>query len=163
MACGAGKIGNPHVGRKIVPQAQGGPGLQALQSLCLIARLHQVAADPAALAHQLGLSPSEPVDVPDLLRAAKSLGLKARKVSCGVERLALTPLPALALLRESMREPDREPGVAGEGNDALAMAFAPPCSRNAMASVCCCRSPGERVGRTSGDRARRRVRQALDG
>lgn len=119
MACGAGKIGEIRMSEgKIVPQAQGGPGLQALQSLCLIARLHQVAADPAALAHQLGLSPSEPVDVPDLLRAAKSLGLKARKVSCGVERLALTPLPALALLRESMREPDREPGVAGEGNDA---------------------------------------------
>ncbi len=82
------------------PQANGGPGWQALQSLCLIARLHQVAADPAALAHQLGLSPSEPIEVSDLLRAAQSLGLKARKVSCGVERLALTPLPALALVRE---------------------------------------------------------------
>ncbi|MBO9748283.1 type I secretion system permease/ATPase [Xanthomonas phaseoli pv. dieffenbachiae] len=105
---------------KFVPRTQGGSGLQALQSLCLIARLHQVAADPAALAHQLGLSPSEPVDVPDLLRAAKSLGLKARKVSCGVERLALTPLPALALVRESMRGsvPEPEPGAAGADDDA---------------------------------------------
>ncbi|SDP92428.1 Peptidase C39 family protein, partial [Paracidovorax cattleyae] len=96
------------------PQAHGGPGWQALQSLCLIARLHQVAGDPAALAHQLGLSPSEPVGVSDLLRAAQGLGLKARKVSCGVERLALTPLPALALVRERTAEGEGS-GVASHG------------------------------------------------
>ncbi|MDA8520450.1 type I secretion system permease/ATPase [Acidovorax sp. NCPPB 4044] len=125
---------------KFVPRTQGGSGLQALQSLCLIARLHQVAADPAALAHQLGLSPSEPVGVPDLLRAAKSLGLKARKVSCGVERLALTPLPALALVRESMQEsvPVPEPGVAGEseGDDA---------SRHGVRAAVLAQCDGQRV------------------
>ncbi|WP_219211630.1 type I secretion system permease/ATPase [Variovorax boronicumulans] len=68
-------------------------------SLCTIARFHQIAADPATLSHQLGLSPSDAVDTPVLLRAARELGLKAKHSRTSVERLALTPLPALALLR----------------------------------------------------------------
>ncbi|SHN39926.1 hypothetical protein SAMN02787076_06140 [Rhizobacter sp. OV335] len=41
-------------------------GEAALHALCLVARLHQVPADPAALLHQLGKSPSEPVSTEDL-------------------------------------------------------------------------------------------------
>lgn len=70
-------------------------------SLCIVARFHQIAADPATLCHRLGLSPSDPVDTPVLLRAAKELGLKAKAIRTSVERLALTPLPALVLLRQS--------------------------------------------------------------
>ncbi len=73
--------------------------LAALAALCAIARLHHVAADPATLAHQLGLSGSEPFHLDDLLHAAKHLGLKAKRSSTTTERLALTPLPALALMR----------------------------------------------------------------
>ncbi len=73
--------------------------LTALSSLCAIARLHQTPADPATLAHQLGLLPTDTLQVDDLLRAAKHLGLKAKLCRSTVERLALTPLPALALLR----------------------------------------------------------------
>ena len=47
----------------------------ALAALCAIARLHQIAADPATLAHQLGLAPLDPVSPQDLLRAAKHIGL----------------------------------------------------------------------------------------
>ena len=72
-----------------------------LAALCAIARFHQVAADPATLAHQLGLSPSAPLAADDLLRAAKHLGLKAKRVSSTPGRLALTPLPALALMRSA--------------------------------------------------------------
>jgi len=72
------------------------PGLAAL---CAIARLHQVSADPSTLAHQLGLQPSQPVTVSDLLRGAKELGLKGKLTVSSAERLPLTPLPALALLR----------------------------------------------------------------
>jgi subfamily B ATP-binding cassette protein HlyB/CyaB len=83
------------------------PGLAApLATLCAIARFHQVAADPATLAHQLGLSSGDKLVSADLLRAAKHLGLKAKLSSTTVERLALTPLPALALMRtpdESLR------------------------------------------------------------
>ena len=73
----------------------------SLAALCTIARLHHIAADPATLAHQLGLAPTEAVSHVDLLRAAKHLGLKAKRVSTLRERLALTPLPALALIRPS--------------------------------------------------------------
>ena len=80
------------------------PGVQQaqrsdLRALCMLARLHQIAADPQTLAHQLGLQPSDPASVQDLLRAAKHLGLKARLSRCDAMRLPLMPLPALALVR----------------------------------------------------------------
>jgi subfamily B ATP-binding cassette protein HlyB/CyaB len=72
----------------------------ALHALCLIARLHHVTADPATLAHQLGLRPSDPLNVADLVRAAKHLGLKAKLSVTTTARLPLTPLPALALVSD---------------------------------------------------------------
>ena len=71
----------------------------ALAALCAVASVHQVACDPAVLAHQLGLSPSSPISIGDVLRAAKLLGLKARRVRTTTQRLAHTPLPALAVCR----------------------------------------------------------------
>ncbi len=71
-----------------------------LPALCLIARLHQVAAEPEALRHQLGKAPSEVLGVDDLLFAAKQLGLKARRSTSSVDRLKLVPLPALALMQD---------------------------------------------------------------
>lgn len=62
-------------------------------------RLHQIAADPDTLAHQLGLSAIEPLQVQDLLLAAKHLGLKAKRSRTTIDRLGMTPLPALALMR----------------------------------------------------------------
>jgi subfamily B ATP-binding cassette protein HlyB/CyaB len=70
-----------------------------LAALCTIARFHHIAADPATLAHQMGLSGSEPLHPDDVLRAAQHLGLKAKLVRTSVERLGVTPLPALALMR----------------------------------------------------------------
>jgi subfamily B ATP-binding cassette protein HlyB/CyaB len=82
------------------PQAgEPAPGLDPLRALCLIARFHQVAADAATLAHQLGLQASEPVADDDLLRAAQHLGLKAKRVTTTPDRLQLSPLPALAKIR----------------------------------------------------------------
>ncbi len=66
-----------------------------LASLVVVARLHQLAADPAQLAHRFGSSAS-PLDATALVRAARWLGLKARRVESGPARLATTPLPALA-------------------------------------------------------------------
>lgn len=74
-------------------------GLAALQALCALARFHQVAADPATLAHQLGFAPHQSLGVNDLLLAAKHLGLKAKRSRSSVDRLGLVPLPALALMR----------------------------------------------------------------
>ena len=73
----------------------------SLSALCVIARLHNIAADPATLAHQLGLTPGDPVDTPTLLHAARHLGLKAKSTRTSLERLALTPMPALAILRNT--------------------------------------------------------------
>ena len=56
-------------------------GPAALQALCAIARFHQIAADPATLAHQLGLQPSEAVTAGDLLRAAKLSGPEREAIS----------------------------------------------------------------------------------
>lgn len=84
----------------MAPPAGGAiPSPAPLAALCAIARLHQVAADPATLAHQLGLSGNEPFQLDDLLQAAQHLGLKAKRSKTSIERLALTPLPALALMR----------------------------------------------------------------
>lgn len=74
------------------------PASAPLSALCLIARLHHVAADPAHLAHQLGWPPSHEPTVDDLLIAAQQLGLKTRRSRSTADRLSLTPLPALALL-----------------------------------------------------------------
>ncbi len=76
------------------------PTASALDALCLIARLHHIAADPAALRHQLGKATSEPIAVDDLMLAAKHLGLKAKRSVTGPERLQLAALPALALMRD---------------------------------------------------------------
>ena len=73
--------------------------MRALAALCTIARLHHVAAAPEMLAHQLGMSLSGPIALPELLSAANHLGLKAKRVRSSVDRLGLTPLPALALMR----------------------------------------------------------------
>ena len=71
-------------------------GLAALVSLL---RLQGVAAEPAQLHHQLGLA-GKPVGVVEMLRCAHQLGLKARSLSTRWARLARTPLPGIAELRD---------------------------------------------------------------
>jgi ATP-binding cassette, subfamily B, bacterial HlyB/CyaB len=75
------------------------PAASPLAALCLMARLHQIAADPAHLAHRLGWSPSRQPGTADLLLAAKHLGLKAKLSRTTTDRLNLSPLPALALIK----------------------------------------------------------------
>ncbi len=66
-----------------------------LACLVMLARLHGVAADAGRLAHEFG-SGGEPFGLEPLLLAAKSLGLKAKVAHSRFERLATTPLPAIA-------------------------------------------------------------------
>lgn len=75
------------------------PDRSGLEALCLVARLHHTAADPAHLLHQLGKGAADPLTVEDLLAAARLLGLKARRIRTTQDRLTLTPLPALALMK----------------------------------------------------------------
>jgi subfamily B ATP-binding cassette protein HlyB/CyaB len=75
--------------------ADAGPKTEpGLRSLVLIARMHGIAADPAQIRHQAGLSERQ-FSEEDLLRAAKAIGLKAKIVSCSSERLQFLSLPAL--------------------------------------------------------------------
>ena len=69
-----------------------------MTALCVVARIHHIAADPEQLAHQLGWAPSHAPSLTDLLLAAKHLGLKAKRVRTTADRLNLSPLPALAVL-----------------------------------------------------------------
>jgi len=69
------------------------PGLKAL---IIIAGCHRIAADAGMLRHQAGLNAGHFSET-DLLRAAKTLGLKARSVVRSLDNLLTTPLPCLAL------------------------------------------------------------------
>ena len=66
-----------------------------LYCLVMLARLHGLPVDPAQLHHQFGQSGKD-FNVTDILRAAKSMGLKAREITTDWTRLARTPLPAIA-------------------------------------------------------------------
>ncbi|MGJ4927439.1 type I secretion system permease/ATPase [Bradyrhizobium sp. HKCCYLS2038] len=63
-----------------------------LDCLALLLRFHQVAVDPAQIAHQLA---GEPVGVTEMLRCAKQLKLKARAVRQTWGGLTKLPLPAI--------------------------------------------------------------------
>ncbi|CAH0350902.1 type I secretion system permease/ATPase [Aquabacterium sp. CECT 9606] len=71
---------------------------QPWQALCLLARLHHIAADPDTLMHERGLTASVQATDDELLSAAKQIGLKAKISRTQADRLALAPLPALAKL-----------------------------------------------------------------
>jgi subfamily B ATP-binding cassette protein HlyB/CyaB len=70
------------------------PGLEALVTLL---HLKDVAADRGQIRHRLG---TDRIGAPEMLRCAKDLGLKARAYRTGWSRLAMTPLPAIASLRD---------------------------------------------------------------
>ncbi len=68
-----------------------------LVSLLMMAGLHGVAADPIQLKHEFS---QEPFSAQTILLAAKQLGIKAKLVQQNHERLALAPLPAIAMDQE---------------------------------------------------------------
>ena len=73
---------------------QNDPGLVAL---VMLLRFHGVGADPAQIRHQCGTAA---IGTADMIRCAKELGLKARVVKSSWARLATTPLPAIAALKD---------------------------------------------------------------
>ncbi|MFZ6044951.1 HlyD family type I secretion periplasmic adaptor subunit [Pseudomonas sp. CR3202] len=66
-----------------------------LACLVMLARFHNVAASPEQLVHEF-TPHGESFALPELLLAAKHLGLKAKAVRSTLERLSHTPLPAIA-------------------------------------------------------------------
>src|SRR6202012_4529427 len=69
-------------------------GLRALGTLL---RCHGIAAEPVQIRHQMGTGQ---IGVADMLRCAKTFGLKARVQKTNWTRLAVTPLPGIAVLRD---------------------------------------------------------------
>jgi len=67
-----------------------------LQCLLIVARLQGVRADEAALYHEFG---SSPFAAPQILLAARRLGMVGRVVRQDPKRLAQAPLPAIAIAK----------------------------------------------------------------
>src|ERR1700730_16050240 len=70
------------------------PGLITLVTLL---RFRGIGADPEQIRHRFG---GAPVGIPEMLRVAKELGLKARARRSEWSRLPNTPLPAIAALQD---------------------------------------------------------------
>ena len=67
-----------------------------LASFVLLLRFHGIAADPAQLTHKFG---GAAFGTTEMLRCAREFELKARTIESQWERLADTPLPAIARMR----------------------------------------------------------------
>jgi subfamily B ATP-binding cassette protein HlyB/CyaB len=89
--------GTASAGASAAPAAPGALD-SGLACLVMLARFHQVAADPDQLAHQFK-TPERPFGRTEILLAARHLGLKAKVVRARIDRLAQTPLPAIAFDR----------------------------------------------------------------
>lgn len=69
----------------------------ALIAVAIMLRCHGIAADPEQIRHRMGTAR---VGVTEILRCAKEFGLKARAQESSWNRLVVTPLPAIAVLRD---------------------------------------------------------------
>lgn len=67
--------------------------------LVLLARFNKIAVEPETIRHMLG-GGSKQLSAEDILRAAKKLGLKARKILSKVEKLKKTNLPVIAQMKD---------------------------------------------------------------
>ena len=72
------------------------PGESGLGALVLLLRFHGIGADAEQIRHRFGAN----IGVPEMLRCAKELGLKARSYQSSWSRLTKTPLPGIAVLRD---------------------------------------------------------------
>ncbi|GLR86556.1 peptidase C39 [Bradyrhizobium iriomotense] len=68
-----------------------------LIAVAILLRCHGIAADPAQIRHRMGTAR---IGTTEILRCAREFGLKARVQRSGWNRLAVTPLPAIAVLRD---------------------------------------------------------------
>jgi subfamily B ATP-binding cassette protein HlyB/CyaB len=95
-------------------QGSADPGLITLVTLL---RFNGIGADPEQIRHRFGGSA---IGIPEMLRVAKELGLKARARRSEWSRLPNTPLPAIAALKDGgflflgKVGDDKEEGAGGE-------------------------------------------------
>jgi ATP-binding cassette, subfamily B, bacterial HlyB/CyaB len=73
-----------------------------LTALAMVAAHYRISADPAQLVHELGLG-SRAADGDDVIRAARRVGLKARRLlGAKLTRLAAAPLPAVIAFKDGL-------------------------------------------------------------
>jgi ATP-binding cassette, subfamily B, bacterial HlyB/CyaB len=80
-----------------VPQDTSGVQDSGLAALVMLLRFNGIGADAAQIRHSSGTTE---IGINEMLRCAKELGLKARAPVTNWQRLAKTPLPAIAALRD---------------------------------------------------------------
>jgi ATP-binding cassette, subfamily B, bacterial HlyB/CyaB len=68
-----------------------------LAALVMLLRCHGIGAEPGQIRHRCGTAT---IGITEMLRCAKELGLKARAPTTQWKRLANTPLPGIAVLRD---------------------------------------------------------------
>src|SRR5262249_4176452 len=68
-----------------------------LASLTLLLRFHSIAVNGEQLLHQFG---TQTIGITEMLRCAKQFGLKAKSRVTRWDRLATTPLPAIARFKD---------------------------------------------------------------
>ena len=68
-----------------------------LTALVMLLRCHGIGAEPGQIRHRCGTAT---IGITEMLRCAKELGLKASAHTTNWERLAKTPLPGIAALRD---------------------------------------------------------------
>ena len=78
-------------------QSGGGSDQRGLAALVMLLRFQGLSVDPGQIRHQLG---TDAIGVPEMLRCANQLGLKARESRTRWDRLPRTPLPGIAVLRD---------------------------------------------------------------
>jgi ATP-binding cassette, subfamily B, bacterial HlyB/CyaB len=79
-----------------VSEVRAGAADTGLHALVLLLRVNGISADAEQIRHRFGAAP---IGIPEMLRCAKELGLKARESRVTWDRLATMPLPAIAALR----------------------------------------------------------------
>ena len=72
------------------------PGQSGLAALVLLLRFHGVGADPEQIRHRFG----HDIGVGEMLRCGREFKLKARVYKSTWARLAHTPFPGIAVLRD---------------------------------------------------------------
>jgi subfamily B ATP-binding cassette protein HlyB/CyaB len=86
--------------RDLAPQAASNDsenGDSGLLALAILLHCHGIAADPGQIRHRMGAARA---GVTEILRCARDFGLKAKVQKTRWDRLAITPLPGIAVLRD---------------------------------------------------------------
>ncbi|MCC8980003.1 type I secretion system permease/ATPase [Bradyrhizobium acaciae] len=76
---------------------RGGGDDSGVMALAILLRCHGVAAEPDQIRHRTGTAR---LGVTDIIRCARNFGLRARLQRTDWNRLAVTPLPGIAVLRD---------------------------------------------------------------